>query len=45
MQGPEYVVLSPIRPLADTLLMYIIWVYEADVVDPFFLAFLHLHPT
>ena len=45
MQGSEYVVLGPIRPFPDTLLMYIIWVYEADVVDPFFLAFLHLHPT
>ena len=45
MQGPEYVVLGPIRPFPDTLLMYIIWVYEADVVDPFFLALLHHHPT
>ena len=32
MQGPEYVVLGPIRPFLDTLLMYIIWVYEADVI-------------
>ena len=45
MQGPEYVVLSLIRPFPDTLHMYIKWVYEADVVDLFFLAFLHLHPT
>jgi len=36
MQGPEYVVLGPIRPFPDTLLMYIIWVYEADVIVPFF---------
>ena len=43
MQGPEYVVLGPIRPFPDTLLMYIIWVYEAKVL--FFLAFLNLHPT
>ena len=45
MQGPEYVVLDPIRPFPDTLLMYIIWVYEADVIVPFSLAFLNLHPT
>ena len=45
MQGPEYVVLGPIRPFPDTLLMYIIWVYEADMIVPFFLAFLNLHPT
>ena len=32
MQGLEYVVLGPIRPFPDTLLMYIIWVYEADVI-------------
>ena len=42
---PEYVVLGPIRPFPDTLLMYIIWVYEADVMIPFSLAFLNLHPT
>ena len=36
MQGPEYVVLGPIRPFPDTLLMYIKWVYEVDVVDLFF---------
>ena len=45
MQGPEYVVLGPIRPFPDTLLMYIIWVYEADVVVSFSLAFLNLRPT
>ena len=46
MQGPEDVVLGPIRPFpADTLLMYIRWVYEADVIYPFSLAFLNLHPT
>ena len=45
MQGPEYVVLGPIRPFPDTLLMYIIWVYEADVIEPFSLAFLNLHHT
>ena len=45
MQGPEYVVLGPIRPFPDTLLMYITWVYEADVIVPFSLAFLNLHPT
>ena len=45
MQGPEYVVLGPIRPFPDTLLMYIIWVYDADVIVPIFLAFLNLHPT
>ena len=45
MQGLEYVVLGPIRPFPDTLLMYIIWVYEADVIVPFFLVFLNLHPT
>ena len=32
MQGPEYVVLGPIRPFPDTLPMYIIWVYEANVI-------------
>ena len=32
MQGPEYVVLGPIRSFPDTLLMYIIWVYEANVI-------------
>ena len=45
MQGPEYIVLGPIRPFPDTLLMYTIWVYEADVMVPFSLAFLNLHPT
>ena len=45
MQGPEYVVLGPIRPFLDILLMYITWVYEADVIYPFSLAFLNLHPT
>ena len=45
MQGPEYVVLGPIRPFPDTLLMYIIWVYEADVIVPFSLALLNLHPS
>ena len=45
MQGKEYVVLGPIRPFPDTLLMYIIWVYEADMIYPFSLAFLNLHPT
>ena len=45
MQGPKYVVLGPFRPFPDTLLMYIIWVYEADVIVPFFLAFLNLHAT
>ena len=45
MHGPEYVVLGPIRPFPDTLIMYIIWVYEADVIVPFFLAFFILHPT
>ena len=45
MQGPEYVVLGSIRPFPDTLLMYITWVYEADVIYPFSLAFLNLHPT
>ena len=45
MQGPEYVVLGPIRPFPDTLLMYIKWVYEADVIYLFSLAFLNLHPT
>ena len=45
MQGHEYVVLGPIRPFPDTLLMYTIWVYEADAIVPFSLAFLNLHPT
>ena len=45
MHGLEYIVLGPIRPFPDTLLMYIICVYEADVIVPFFLAFLNLHPT
>ena len=45
MQGLEYVVLGPIRPFPNTLLMYIRWVYEADVIYPFSLAFLNLHPT
>ena len=40
---PEYVVLGPIMPFPDTLLMYIIWVNEADVIVLFFLAFLNLH--
>jgi len=44
MHGLEYVVLGPIRPFPDTLLMYIIWVYEADVIVPFSLPFLNLHP-
>ena len=45
MHGPEYVVLGLIRPFPDTLLMYITWVYEADVIYLFSLAFLNLHPT
>ena len=45
MQGPEYVVLGPIMLFPDTLLMYITWVYEADVIYLFSLAFLNLHPT
>ena len=36
MQGPEYVVLGPIRLFPDTFLIYVIWVYEADVIVPFF---------
>ena len=44
-RGPEYVVLGLIRPFSDTLLMYIIWVYEANVIVPFSLVFLNLHPT
>jgi len=36
MQSPEYVVLGSIRSFPDTLLMYITWVNEGDVIVPFF---------
>ena len=45
IQHPEYIILGPIWPFANTLLKYNMWVHDADVVDTLFLAFLHLHPT
>jgi len=45
IQGHEYIILGPIWLFAYTLLMYNIWVHEADVVDPLLPAFLHFHPA
>ena len=45
IQHPEYIILGPIWPFANTLLKYNMWVHDADVVDTLFLAFLHLHAT
>jgi hypothetical protein len=45
IQGHEYIILDPIWPFLYTILIYNMWANEADVVDPFFLAFFQLHPT
>jgi hypothetical protein len=35
IQGPEYIILGPIWPSVYTILVYNIWVHEADVIVPF----------
>ena len=45
IQGHEYIILGLIWLFAYTLLMYNIWVHEADVVDPLLPAFLRFHPA
>ena len=36
IQHPEYIILGPIWPSANTLLKYNMWVHDADVVDTLF---------
>ena len=45
IHGREYNIRGAIWPFAYRLFIYDMWINEADVVDPFFSAFLHLHPT
>jgi hypothetical protein len=45
IQGPGYIVLSPIWPFDYTIRVYNIRVHEADVIVPPSSAFFHLHPT
>jgi hypothetical protein len=45
IQSPAYIVLGPLWPSVCSILVYNIWVQEADVIVPLSLAFFHLHPT
>jgi hypothetical protein len=45
IQDPKDIVLGPISPFVYTILVYNIWVHEADVIVPLSSAFFHLHPT
>jgi len=40
IQHPEYIILGPIWPFANTLLKYNMWVHDADVVDTLFFGIL-----
>ena len=45
IHGREYNILGAIWPFEYRVLIYDIWINEANVLDPLFPAFLHLHPT
>jgi hypothetical protein len=45
IQDPKYIILGPIWPSVYTILIYNIWVHEADVIVLPSSAFFHLHPT
>ena len=45
IQNSEHDVLGLIWPFDYAILVYNMWVREADVINPLYPAFFHLHPT